>query len=109
MFEYIFTIGYFDTLHKGHIRLLEKLNSKCNKLIIGIHNTDSIEKKTDIQTLDVRKKNIEKYAFDIFVINSLDPTETIMNYIKNNSILNDSLDNTKNLDNFDYYNESSQL
>jgi cytidyltransferase-like protein len=84
MYEYIFTIGCFDRLHKGHITLLKQLKSECNKLIIGIHDNYSIEqikKITDIQPLDERIKNIGEYAFDIFVIDNKDPTDKIKEYI----------------------------
>ena len=59
MYEYIFTIGCFDRLHKGHIKLLKQLKSECNKLIIGIHynySIDQIKKITDIQPLDERSE-----------------------------------------------------
>ena len=87
MFEFIFTIGCFDKLHKGHIKLLNSMKEQCKKLIIGIHDNDSIQKIkniTDIDPLDNRKKNIEKYAFDIFVINNIDPTNAIKEYISKN-------------------------
>jgi hypothetical protein len=85
MYDYIFTIGYFDRSHKRDIALLKKLTSTCNKLIIGIYEDDSsIEKATtptDLQSLEMRKKNIEQYADDMFVINSVDPTDAIKEYL----------------------------
>jgi cytidyltransferase-like protein len=86
-YEYVFTIGCFDKLHKGHIKLLENLKASCSKLIVGIHDNKSIEKIKkikDIQPLDIRIKNIQAYAHDTFVINSADPTEAIKSYIKRN-------------------------
>jgi D-beta-D-heptose 7-phosphate kinase/D-beta-D-heptose 1-phosphate adenosyltransferase len=55
MYEYIFTIGCFDRLHKGHIKLLNQLKSECKKLIIGIHDNNSIEqiKKLQIYNLSM--------------------------------------------------------
>jgi tellurite methyltransferase len=84
MFEYIFTIGCFDKLHKGHIKLLESIKKQAEKIIIGLHDNNSIEKIkniSDIDCYDNRKKNLEKYAHDIFMINDVDPTKSIQEYI----------------------------
>lgn len=107
MYEYIFTIGCFDRLHNGHIKLLESLKSKCKKLIVGLHDNKSIEKLksvNDIQELDIRKKNVEKYAFDVFIINDIDPTDSIKKYVKDNFndyepiVIGPSVNNKKMID-----------
>jgi cytidyltransferase-like protein len=87
MLEYIFTIGCFDKLHKGHIKLLESMKEKSKKIIIGLHDNDSINKLkniTDIDSYEDRKKNLEKYADDIFMIDDVDPTKSIEEYISKN-------------------------
>ena len=87
MFEYIFTIGCFDKLHKGHIKLLEYMQKHTEKIIIGLHDNNSIEKLkniSDIDSYDNRKKNLEKYAHDVFKIDNVDPTKIIQKYILNN-------------------------
>jgi len=87
MFEYIFTIGCFDKFHKGHIELLESMKEKTDKIIVGLHDNNSIEKLkniSDIDSYDNRKKNLEKYAYDVFKIDNVDPTKTIKEYILNN-------------------------
>jgi len=87
MFEYIFTIGCFDKLHKGHIKLLESMQKHTEKIIVGLHDNNSIEKLkniSDIDSYDNRKKNLEKYAYDVFKIDDVDPTKTIQEYILNN-------------------------
>jgi cytidyltransferase-like protein len=84
MYEYIFTIGCFDKLHSGHIKILTKMQEQCNKLVIGIYDNHCIQQKkqvTNIQSVDVRKTNLEKYAFDIFIIHDIDPTKTFQTYI----------------------------
>jgi len=84
MFEYIFTIGCFDKLHKGHIKLLENIQKYTKKIIVGLHDNNSIEKLKNISDIDSyvnRKKNLEKYAFDIFMINDVDPTKAMQEYI----------------------------
>ena len=87
MFEYIFTIGCFDKLHKGHIKLLEYMQKHTEKIIVGLHDNNSIEKLkniSDIDSYDNRKKNLEKYAYDIFKIDDVDPTKAIQEYISKN-------------------------
>lgn len=84
MFEYIFTIGCFDKLHKGHIKLLENIQKYTKKIIVGLHDNNSIEKLKNISDIDSyvnRKKNLEKYASDIFMINDVDPTKAMQEYI----------------------------
>lgn len=84
MFEYIFTIGCFDKFHKGHIKLLENMKIRGEKIIVGLHDNSSINKLknvTDIDLYESRKKNLEKYADDIFIINDVDPTKAIHEYI----------------------------
>ena len=44
VFEYIFTIGCFDKFHKGHITLLESMQKRGEKIIIGLHDNNSIKK-----------------------------------------------------------------
>ena len=87
MFEYIFTIGCFDKFHKGHITLLESMQKEGKKIIIGLHDNNSIKQLkniTDIDTYDNRKRNLEKYAYDIFTIDDADPTKSIKEYISKN-------------------------
>ena len=87
MFEYIFTIGCFDKFHKGHIKLLESMKEKSSKIIIGLHDNSSIGKIkliTDIDSYESRKKNLQKYAYDIFMIDNPDPTKSIQEYILKN-------------------------
>ena len=87
MFEYIFTIGCFDKLNKDHINLLEDMQKQTEKIIVGLHDNNSIEEQkniSDIDSYDNRKKNLEKYAHDVFKIDNVDPTKTIQKYILNN-------------------------
>ena len=87
MLDYIFTIGCFDKMHKGHIKLLESMKKHTKKIIIGLHDDDSIKKLKKIYDVDSfynRKKNLEKYAHDIFIINDIDPTNCLQEYILKN-------------------------
>ena len=90
MFDYIFTIGCFDKFHKGHINLLESMKKETEKIIVGLHDNNSIKKLkniTDIDSYDSRKKILENYAFDIFMINDVDPTKAIQKYIMDNLLI----------------------
>ena len=107
MFEYIFTIGCFDKLHKGHIKLLECMQKQTEKIIVGLHDNNSIEKIkniSDIDSYDNRKKNLEKYAYDIFMINDVDPTKAIQEYLLKNFTELDEIKNINILKNTDISN-----
>lgn len=112
MFDFIFTIGCFDKLHKGHIKLLECMQKHTEKIIVGLHDNNSIEKLkniSDIDSYDNRKKNLEKYAYDVFKIDDIDPTKAIQEYISNNFSVIDEIKNINILKNtdigiFDYNN-----
>jgi cytidyltransferase-like protein len=114
MFEYIFTIGCFDKLHKGHIKLLEGMQKQTEKIIVGLHDNNSIEKLkniSDIDSYDNRKKNLEKYAYDVFKIDDIDPTQAIRDYILKNlteidydEIKNTNISENTDLGNFNYNN-----
>lgn len=110
MFDYIFTIGCFDKLHKGHIKLLESMKKKSKKIIVGLHDNNSISKIkniSDIDSYDNRKKNLEKYVYDVFMIDDVDPTKAIQEYISNkffNSTIHQNKSRIKLLtDNFKLY------
>ncbi len=84
MFDYIFTIGCFDKLHKGHIKLLQTMQKQTTKIIVGLHDNNSIEKLkniSDIDSYENRKKNLLEYVYDVFIIADIDPTKAIQEYI----------------------------
>ena len=86
MFEYIFTIGCFDKFHKGHIKLLESMKKETNKIIVGIYTNKIISIKkniSDVYSYDSRKKCVEEYSYDTFMIDDVDPTKAIQEYILN--------------------------
>lgn len=96
MYDCILTISCFDKIHKDHINLLENIKNKSKKIIIGLYDNSSIKKIkniTNIDSYDNRKKNLEKYADDIFIINNINPTEDIKQYILNNDVMkNDKIE-----------------
>ena len=66
MFEYIFTIGCFDKFHKGHIKLLENMKIRGEKIIVGLHDNSSINKLKNVRFQKTRTPSINKnYDFMI--------------------------------------------
>jgi glycerol-3-phosphate cytidylyltransferase-like family protein len=85
-YDYIITTGCFNFLHKSRISFLTELKSHCNKLIIGIYDNDStyhLKGIQEIEQLYTRKRNIEPYADDVFIINNYNPSNSINSYIDN--------------------------
>ena len=39
-----FTNGCFDLLHPGHVKLLNEARGKCDRLIVGLNNDDSVRR-----------------------------------------------------------------
>ena len=91
MYDFVLTIGCFDQFHYGHINILKKLKKQCNRLIIGIHDNESISKIkniSNIQSFNDRKKNVLEYADEIFEIFNADPTECTKSFINSRLINN---------------------
>ena len=79
LYDRVYTIGCFDWLHDGHIKLLAKLKGYGKRVIVGIHDDRSIEQLKNLspdehQTIDVRMKNVKKYVDFVYVIPDKDPT-----------------------------------
>eukprot|EP00117_Sycon_ciliatum_P028811 scpid43079/ scgid23073/ len=73
----VFTIGCFDLFHFGHEKLLRRMRRLGQRLIIGVHSDESIQtlkKKTPIDSLETRMKNVRKHADQVFCIHSTDPS-----------------------------------
>lgn len=79
MFDRIYTVGCFDYLHHGHVKLLEKMRKMGKQIIVGIHDDQSLEKLKNLKDVDhqpikMRMENIKKYADIVFVVPSTDPS-----------------------------------
>ena len=84
--ETIFTIGCFDYMHVGHESILDNLKNSCKNLVIGIHDDNSLKKIKNldhVQDVSIREKNVRLFTSNTFIIYSIDPTESIKNYIEN--------------------------
>jgi cytidyltransferase-like protein len=87
MYKTIYSIGCFDYLHEGHINLLKNLKAKCEELIVGIHDDDSLGKLKDLkitehQNIQTRVANLKKYVDRVFIINDIDPSFHLESIIK---------------------------
>jgi cytidyltransferase-like protein len=92
MYDEIYTIGCFDFLHHGHIKLLESIKKMGKKIIAGIHDDESLEKlkklkKTQHQNINIRMKNLKKYTDIVYLISDTDPTFYIKMIHNNNNKL----------------------
>lgn len=85
-----FTQGTFDTLHYGHINLLEKAKEHCEYLVVGVNSDELVKeyKKTStiIKTSD-RVKIVEsiKYVDKVIITETLDKN-VHLNHLKYNVI-----------------------
>ena len=82
MYETIYSIGCFDHFHSGHIKLLTDMRKYGKKLIIGVHDDESLSKlknlkKEEIDNELIRMKNVKKYAEHVYLIKGTDPTPFI--------------------------------
>lgn len=83
--EYVFTIGCFDLLHHGHVKLFKNMRKFGHKLVIGVHDDESITKlknRVPMHNLAVRLSNVLTYADYVFVVAGTDPTPFIEGAIK---------------------------
>ena len=79
MYDNVYSIGCFDFLHAGHIKILTYMRKKGKKLIVGIHDDNSLEKlknlkKHEHESVKVRMSKVKKYVDVVYVINNVDPT-----------------------------------
>ena len=67
-----FTCSCFDSLHAGHILMLQDAKSRCDKLIVGLQTDPTIDrpdtKNKPIQSLEERRIQLKavKYIHEIF-------------------------------------------
>jgi cytidyltransferase-like protein len=78
MYDQVYTVGYFNNFHLGHLALLDAMRKKGKKIFVGIYDDQHMKlvKKLnpiDYQPLEVRMSKVKEYAEVVFIIPSLDP------------------------------------
>lgn len=75
--------GCFDLLHKGHLYLLKKSKSKCDKLIVLLNSDSSVKKikgkNRPIENQTIRRKKLmyNKYIDGVIIFNEVTPLKKI--------------------------------
>mmetsp|Transcript_10739 Transcript_10739/g.21772 ORF Transcript_10739/g.21772 Transcript_10739/m.21772 type:complete len:492 (-) Transcript_10739:250-1725(-) len=76
----VLTVGCFDMLHRGHVALFKRLMAASDKLVIGVHDDESIKAMKNITTGDKSTKRFSQIQLQLrpqdeaFLIHSTDPT-----------------------------------
>ena len=77
----VLTVGCFDMLHRGHMALFKRLMDASDKLVIGVHDDESIKQMKGITTGDPSTKRFAQIQLalrpqdEAFLIRSTDPTD----------------------------------
>ncbi len=62
-----YTAGVFDLFHVGHVRVLKKAKSLCDKLIVGVSTDDLVKKYKKKYPIISQKERIEVVKSNKFV------------------------------------------
>lgn len=78
MYDQVYTVGFFNNFHYGHWKLLERMREKGHKLIVGVYDDTHMRLSKKLpedkyQPVEIRMRNVKKYAEQVFVIPSLEP------------------------------------
>ncbi len=76
-----YTTGVFDLFHVGHVRILKKSKSLCDKLIVGVSSDKLVKKYKNKYPVISQKERIEvvksnKYVDYVVSQNTLDKFES---------------------------------
>ena len=75
-----YTIGVFDTFHRGHANLLAALRAFGGRVVVGVHTCESIAQlkgRAPIQPLSERLAAVAPYVDATFIVAGTDPTPFI--------------------------------
>ena len=76
-FTTAYTVGCFDLFHDGHVRLLTRMREHAQRIVVGVHDDESIFRLKNRYPMDntvKRIRNVKTYADVVWVIPSTNPT-----------------------------------
>jgi len=79
-YDKVYSVGCFDLFHAGHRRLLGRLKKIGKNVIVGVHDSSSIEilkKRTPIDSTETRLCNVRECVSQAFTIAGTDPSNFV--------------------------------
>lgn len=74
----VFTAAIMDMFHEGHANLINEMKKRGNHVIVILHDDYScyrIKGRFPVQPLELRKKNVEHFADEVWVTYETDPAD----------------------------------
>ena len=80
-----YTQGTFDTLHFGHINLLEKAKQLCDYLIVGVNSDKLVREYKNKETIIKEKERMKivssiRYVDEVVICDTLDKIVQLKKY-----------------------------
>ncbi|CAF2951845.1 unnamed protein product [Rotaria sp. Silwood2] len=76
----VYTIGCFDLFHEGHRLLLQRMRQFGREVIVGVHDSRSIQKlknRVPIDGTETRMLNVKRYADEVYCVAGTDPSNFV--------------------------------
>ncbi|CAF3508005.1 unnamed protein product [Rotaria sp. Silwood1] len=76
----VYTIGCFDLFHEGHRLLLQRMKQFGREVIVGVHDSRSIQKlknRVPIDGTETRMLNVKRYADEVYCVAGTDPSNFV--------------------------------
>ncbi|CAF2046281.1 unnamed protein product [Rotaria magnacalcarata] len=89
----VYTIGCFDLFHEGHRLLLQRMRQFGREVIVGVHDSRSIQKlkhRVPVDGTETRMLNVKRYADQVYCVAGTDPSvfvKSIVHLNKNETAL----------------------
>lgn len=80
----VYTVGCFDLFHEGHRLLLQRMRQFGREVIVGVHDSRSIQKlknRVPIDGTEVRMLNVKRYADQVFCVAGTDPSSFVKSIV----------------------------
>lgn len=76
----VYTIGCFDLFHEGHRLLLQRMRQFGRQVIVGVHDSRSIQKlknRVPVDGTETRMLNVKRYADEVYCVSGTDPSNFV--------------------------------